>query len=195
MAIQAPPLARKDFFLLPEGEHLGFCDLIVDLGLQNTLFRGRLVVRRQLYIGWQVPGHRVQWRRRGKDFEGPARIKKIYTLSLEKGAHLRDDVERWRGVPFATAADAETFDLVSLLGMPARLIVEHEYEKGKTYARLRWVFCATPEEVNDRLPEGDLIAYDGSAAHADRLIDLPIKVQNLLAEQVQSDRQGRDSAA
>jgi hypothetical protein len=40
-----------------------------------------------------------------------------------------------------------------------------------------------------------LIAYDGSAAHADRLIDLPIKVQNLLAEQVQSDRQGRDSAA
>jgi len=183
MVIRAPSLVGRVFVPIPEGQHLGFCDLIVDLGFQNSQYCGKPVVRRQLYIGWQIPAVRTQWRKNGRDHEGPARIKRIYTLSLEKGSHLRDAVERWRGTPFGSNEEAEAFDLTSLIGAPAKLVVEHEFEHGHTYARLLWPLYVDESAVGDVTPEGTLVVYD--ADHAERLIDLPGKVQDLLAAQVQ----------
>jgi hypothetical protein len=57
MAIIAKDSGGKDFEPLPEGGHAAICDMMVDLGLQETHFGPK----HKVYLRFQVPAERVQW--------------------------------------------------------------------------------------------------------------------------------------
>lgn len=94
-----------------------------------------------------------------------------YTPSLNEKANFRKDLKRLMGRDL-TAQELEEFDTEALIGMPAKLIVQHEEGKdGKTYTTLSFIGPdkdKTPPSgkytrVKDR-PEKDGAAGGGSQA-------------------------------
>lgn len=59
-----------------------------------------------------------------------------YTLSLDKKANLRKDVERILNRPLA---DGESIDTESLIGMPVKLSVTHSEHDGDTFANIDYL--------------------------------------------------------
>jgi hypothetical protein len=75
--------------LPPAGSHTGVCYLIAEMGTQKTTFSSKPL----LMVGWELPDeHRVSDGR-------PHTISRRYTLSSDKKASLRQDIEGWLGRP------------------------------------------------------------------------------------------------
>ena len=91
----------------------GVCCDAQDLGVQETQF-GK---KHQVSLAWQLEeknskGERfVVWRR--------------FTASLDRRASLRKTLELWRTKPY-TDAELDKFDLESVLGAPAMLLLEEK---------------------------------------------------------------------
>lgn len=114
------------------GSHIGVCDIVADLGLQESEFYG---TKRKVYIRFEVPAERWKYEKDGKQLEAPGVIGVILTASMHKKATLRQRLEGWRGRAFSEA-EAEEFNLESVLGKPAMLTVQHNSSDGKTYANI-----------------------------------------------------------
>ena len=108
------------FELAPPGSHVGLCNMVVDLGKQETTdFDGKPSIKHQIYLRWELPDERST-----NDASKPLSIGKFYTLSLHEKATLRQHLDAWRGRPF-TAEELKGFDIAKLLGAPALLSVTH----------------------------------------------------------------------
>ena len=121
----------KEWVQCPEGSHVARCVTLVDLGVQATHFGDK----EQVYIGFEVYDHRVEWEKDGVQHEGPGLIGVTWTNNLYEEANLGKNLISWRGRPF-TDAEKELFDLGNLLGVPCILTVIHNESKGKTYANI-----------------------------------------------------------
>lgn len=104
------------------GTYLARCFRIVDAGTQTSELYGE---KRKLIVTWELPTERIEVE--GKDL--PRSISKFYTLSLNKKATLRKDLECWRGRAF-TPEELQGFELAKVLGTPCQLTVVHN-EGGK----------------------------------------------------------------
>lgn len=149
-----------DFTPAPEGTHFAVCDMVVDLGLQNTSFKGVDSVKHQIYARWQIPAERIEWTDGdGNKKEGPVVIGKTYTASLSEKANLRKDLQSWRGRAF-TAEELKAFDVSKLLGVGAMIsIVHNQADNGKTYANIGAI-GGLPKGTQPIVPEGGTLLYD-----------------------------------
>lgn len=138
MAIMASDTGGKDFKKVPPGCHFAICNMVVDLGIQETTFQGKSKSQHQVYIRWEVPDERVTYEKDGKEIEGPCSIGATYTLSLSEKANLRKILENWRGVPF-TDQELKGFDITTIAGKCCQVMVQHKTAGGKTYANVTGV--------------------------------------------------------
>jgi len=139
----------KDFKKVPPGCHFAICNMVVDLGVQESSFQGQAKQQHKVYLRWEVPDERVTYEKDGKDIEGPCSIGSLFTLSLHEKAKLRGVLENWRGRAF-TADELKGFDITTVAGKCCQIMVKHDTgADGKTYANVSGVM-STSREQKDR---------------------------------------------
>ncbi len=107
----------KPFVPCPDGEQLGVCCDIVDLGMSNyqgkLSHKVRLVFESEELMAPNEEGEAI-----------PFTVGQRFTVSLHKDSSLRAFLEKWRGKPFEQE-EIKKFDLESILGKCARINVSH----------------------------------------------------------------------
>ena len=136
------------FTPVPQGTHVAVCNMIVDLGMQETPFGNK----HQLYVRWELPNERLEYGEEKKD--GPMVVGKFYTASLNEKANLRHDLEAWRGRAF-TGEELAEFDVFTVLGIPCQLTVTHN-DAGK--AKVAGV-TGIPKGMDKPKAENPLVKY------------------------------------
>lgn len=167
-----------DFELAPAGVHVAVCDMVVNLGVQESQFGAK----NQHYIRWQIPAHTVE-------IDGEQKLMVIgsfYTSSLSEKANLRRDLESWRGRSF-TEAELERFDLATIIGAPCQLNVVHKKSADgtKTIAKITAIM-PLPKGTERPLINGKGILYDADYA-PDTFNDLPEWLQKKITPQAAND--------
>jgi len=169
---------EKEFKLVPAGAHTAICNMVVDVGLQQTGFGAK----HKVYFRFELPGERVEWEKDGEKHEGPMSIGNFYTVSLSQKANLRSFLESWRGKPF-TKDELAGFDLFNVLGAPCILNVVHNKNEdtGKTYANIKAIM-PLPKGVTRPKPENPILKY--SPDSAGDLEKLPEWLRDKIAKQM-----------
>ena len=134
MAIVAK--AGASFEVCPAGSYSAVCCDIVDLGLVEITYSGRVRKQHKVRVIWQVDeknsgGNRFQ-------------VSKRYTLSLHEKAALRKDLESWRGVPFSEE-QLSGWDIEAVLNIPCMVSIVQNAANGNVYANVTAIM---------RLPKG-----------------------------------------
>jgi hypothetical protein len=126
MALVATETGGADFVITPEGQYIGRCYRIVDLGTQtiNSAIFGTSE-KHQVMISWELIGQDDPRMEDGKPFSAH----QTYTVSLHEKAKLRKDLEAWRGTKFTTA-ELAGFDISTVLGAYCMIQIVHD-ETGK----------------------------------------------------------------
>lgn len=138
---------------VPQGSHLARCVSVVDMGIQETPWGPK----EKVYLGFEVPGVRVQWTKDDVEHEGPALVGGVYTLSLHPDSNLGKNLISWRGKDFSEEEKAG-FDLFNILDVACMISVTHNTKGDKTYANIAAIMgVPAGTKVPDR--ETDLLAY------------------------------------
>jgi len=175
MPLNVSDKGGKDFKPVPQGTHLAICNMVVDLGLQESPYG----TRQQLYIRWELPDERLEYEKDGVKHEGPMTIGNFYTASLSEKANLRRDLEGWRGRAF-TAEELKGFDVFNVLGVPCQVTVTHtEKGRAKVVSVSGW-----PKGVEKRKPENPLIRFSDDEGNLD---ELPDWLQEIIMAQVKKE--------
>ncbi len=125
-----------DFKPIPEGLHLAQCCGVYDLGTQRTTYNNSATWKRQVKLKFEVPSIRVEYEKGGQKQEGPAIVySRLYTLSYDKRAWLRKDLESWLGKSL-TDDQCKRLDLCRLLGRGAQLQIIHDAKNNTVYANI-----------------------------------------------------------
>lgn len=134
------PIIAKDkpsnFIPPPPGTWPAVCVDVVDLGMLEVSFGGKVKKQHKIRIVWQIAELRGD--------NKPHQASKRYTCSLHEKAALRKDLESWRGRPF-THEELEGFDLEKLLGVAALLNIIEEKKPNGVFANVASIM---------RLPKG-----------------------------------------
>lgn len=141
----------KDFKKVPPGCHFAICNMVADLGIQETTFKGDSKSQHKVYLRWEVPDERVTYEKDGREIEAPLSIGSVYTLSLSEKANLRKILENWRGKVF-TPEELRGFDITTVAGKACQIMVQHQESGGKTYANITGVMGVSREQ-KDRARE------------------------------------------
>jgi hypothetical protein len=122
----------KDYEILPEGVYAAVLADIVDLGVMDTAFGPKEKVR-------------FVWLTSEVDQEGRTmRAFQTFTKSLHEKATMTKTVKQIAKVPASGS-----FDLETLLGTQARLVIQHaEGKEGKVYANVSSILKSTGGTVN-----------------------------------------------
>ena len=150
---------------IPEGTHLGVCNMLIDLGMQySEAFEN---TARKVLIGWEIPEETIEL----EDGTHPRMISKRYTASLNESANLRHDLAAWRGRDF-TPEELAAFDLRNIIGKSCLLTVIHKESNGKTYANIQSVTALPKGMQKGELTDGSTI-FDLDADPIDAVETLP----------------------
>lgn len=135
----------------PVGTHVAVCYRVIDLGTQETAYKGETKLAHRVMLTWELSNELM-------DDGKPYSISKTYTFSMHEKAALRKDLEAWRGQPFAeTDFGPSGFNMKKLLGAPCMIGINPVLaENGKTYHKVSSVLklpkgMAKPEPVNEHL--------------------------------------------
>lgn len=155
----------SDFKRLKPGTHIGVCDIVAVVGLQETFFG----TKEQVYIRFEVPDERWKYiDKEGVDREGPGVIGNFYTASMSKKANLRKLLEGWRSKQFSEQ-EAKTFDIASILGKPCMLSVQESTSGENTYSNIASI-SPLPKGVSAPKAELPLLLYhEGDKSMFDKL--------------------------
>jgi hypothetical protein len=158
VAIMVSGKSEGGFRGLEPGIYKGRCDLIADLGTQETKFGDK----HKIYIRYTVPDQVVETSE-GEKFQ--MSIGSTFTASLSKKANLRKMLEAWRGRPF-TEEELAGFDLSKLLGVPATLVVSSYLKDGEERSSLENVLRCK-DEVGELIRKPASFGLDSSDAELD----------------------------
>ena len=167
---------EKEYKRILGGSHFAVCDMVVDVGLQETFFG----TKPQVYLRFEVPAERWEYEKDGKKMEGPGVIGNFYTASMSAKANLRKFLEGWRGKKF-TEAEASTFDIGSVLGKACLLNIQESTKGDKTYSN---IVSAAPIMKGMEPPKAELpllLYYPGKE---DQFSQLPEWIRKKIQEQV-----------
>lgn len=184
MAITASDNGGKDFKKVPPGCHFAICNMVVDLGIQESTFKGESKSQHKVYIRWEVPDERVKYEKDGREVEGPCSIGAMYTLSLSEKANLRKVLENWRGKPF-TKEELRGFDVTTVAGKCCQVMVQHS-EDGK-YANVTGVMGTSrdqKERARTAKSEVGVVVYSLDDPDPDVHERLPKWIKEKLEERV-----------
>lgn len=115
---------KSDFKPVPSGTHVARCFGVIDLGTQissNPSYKPS----HKILVSWELPMETYEVE--GKEL--PMTISKRYTLSINKKATLRKDLDSWRGRGF-TDDEAKAFPVQNIIGTPCMLSVTHTPKEG-----------------------------------------------------------------
>lgn len=139
MSLTASDKGGTDFEITPEGQYVGRCFKIIDVGTQTSTGMYGTKDQHKVMVSWELlDGPKMQDGR-------PFSVSQFYTVSLHEKAKLRADLEAWRGRKF-TGTELEGFDLGSVIGAYCMLQVVHD-ETGK-YANIQTIMSYK----GDKLP-------------------------------------------
>ena len=115
----------------PAAMHIARCIRVVDLGTTFDEFWGK--EKHECWVMWELPNemHTYTIKQENgteKEITEPFTVSKFYTLSLSEKAHLRNDLESWRGRGF-TEEELEGFEMKKILGAPSMVNVIHAPKK------------------------------------------------------------------
>ena len=129
----------------PEGTHIARCVRLIDIGTQTDEYQGKIKTRRQVIIGWELPGELM-----GEgDYAGqPFMTSAFYTMSLDERANLRRDLSNWRGRDFSEE-ELEGFDLKNILGHLCQVALT---KNAKGRMKVTGVF-ALPKMIDQNSPD------------------------------------------
>ena len=114
---------------------------------------GETKVQRKIMIGWELFGETDDGTPLKTDDGKPMSIFKQYTLSWSENANLRKDLQAWRGKPW-TDAEANRFDLKTVLGAFCMLNVIVTSKNGKTYSNVGGISPVPAMMKSAGLPNG-----------------------------------------
>lgn len=161
MPIIASATSGGNFKPCPAGVHDAVCSFVEDLGYEySEKFQKE---DRKIVIVWEVNEPMEDGR--------PFTISKRYTLSLGDKAHLRKDLEGWRGQKF-TEEQLKGFDVEVLRGKQCQLQIIHTEKNGKVYANIQTVLpkgkhSPTIQVVATEVPEWiEKLKEENAIAHA-----------------------------
>lgn len=179
MALNVRDKGGSDFKKVPTGNHVAVCNMVADVGLQQTSFGAK----HKIYIRFEIPAERTEYEKDGQKFEGPMTIGMFFTASLSKKASLRPFLEAWRGRAF-TKEELEGFDLFNVLGAACMLNVIHqpaENDPTKIYANIASI-AALPKGFQKPKAENPLLKY--SPEDQDDFKKLPEWLQEKIKKQM-----------
>lgn len=115
---------------IPTGMQHAVCGMVCDIGFQQGEYQGKPTLRHQIVVIWELDEKKKLGQFAGQPFQ----VSKFYTLSLDKKAKLRADIQSWRGTPF-TESELGGFDVERLIGANCFLnLVEDQNGKVKPHA-------------------------------------------------------------
>ena len=118
----------KEYKRVPVGLHVGVLYMLVDMGLQRTVYQGQERWRHKLYLRWETPEEK-------EDDGRPLSIGLFVGANLSPKGNLRPMLEAWRGRPF-TEEELKKFDVAAVLGKACQINVTHTTKDGKTYENI-----------------------------------------------------------
>lgn len=135
-----PAKQMTEFLAVPAGNHVAICNAVIDLGMQpgSAMYPAP---KRQVYVRFELPDERTEYKKDGETIEGPMSIGTTMTASMNEKATLRKFIESWFGKKFPNDDQAADCDLSKVLGKRCLLNVAHKEKGGKTYAN---IVTATP---------------------------------------------------
>lgn len=148
MSLTATDKGGADFALVPEGQYVGRCYRIIDLGTQtiNSPAFGTSE-KHQVMVSWELIGSEDPKMDDGRPFS----VHQTYTVSLHEKSKLRADLEAWRGKKFTTE-ELAGFDLSKVMGQYCMIQVVHD-TTGK-YANVQTIMAykgEKPPAMNDNI--------------------------------------------
>jgi len=132
MMTYLPKPNESSFVPPPAGSFPAVCYRILDLGTQQTSYKGQPRKSHKILVSWELKDEEAV-----TDDGFPMSVHQQYTWSMHEKAALRRDLESWRGKKF-TDADFGTdgFNIKKLLGVPCFLGIVHDEKEGNTYANI-----------------------------------------------------------
>lgn len=160
MSLTATDKGNAEFEMTPEGQYIGRCFKIIDMGTQTSTGQFGTKEAHKVMISFELIGPEDPRMSDGRPFS----VSQFYTVSLHEKAKLRHDLEAWRGKKF-TAEELNGFDLGTVLGAYCQLQVVHD-ETGK-YANIQTIMAyrgEKPKPVNPDvkfdIDEPDMAVFD-----------------------------------
>jgi hypothetical protein len=152
--MKLPPPGGGDFQPCPAGTHPAICIRVIDLGTQQTTYKGETKRAHKVLIAWEMPTARMSDGR-------PFIVSQRYTYSGHKKAVLRQHLESWRGKRY-TDEEIAGVDLVRLLGKPCFLTIVHDESHETVYANVVGI-SPLPKNMAVGKPENPLVCLDLAA--------------------------------
>lgn len=151
----------KTFEIVPSGNHLARCYQLIDLGTQQTEWKGKPKLQHQVLVYFEVHSEDANGKPTYTSEGKPMMISKKYTVSLSENSYLRADLRGWRGREF-TDDELKKFELKNVLGAWAMLSVIHRESNGKTYANIDAITQVSPAVKKAGLPDphNELVLFD-----------------------------------
>jgi hypothetical protein len=150
MGRHATDAGAGTFQQAPAGNHIARCIRLIDLGTQRNEYQGKVSIRNQVLVTWELCDEMMET----DDGPKPFLVSKFYTNSLNEKATLRADLESWRGMAF-TDEELKGFDLQKILGAACMVSVVHN-DKGK--AKISGV-AKMPKNVKAPEARNPLVAF------------------------------------
>lgn len=130
------PDGGGSFTPVPDGSWPAICYRVIDLGTQETTFKGETKEQRKVLLSFELKDEELMIEKDGKSL--PMTLHQRYTFSMFERAQLRKHLEAWRGKGF-TDDDFDgpnAFQMERLLGAPCLLSVVNKETNGKTYSNI-----------------------------------------------------------
>jgi hypothetical protein len=127
--------STSDFKPTPPGQYMARCYRVIDLGTQETTWKGTAKHQRKLLISWEIHGEDEDGNPLVTEDGKPLISSKRFTASITEKAALRGFLESWRGKAF-TGDELNRFDLKNMLGAWGMINITSEERDGKTYSNV-----------------------------------------------------------
>lgn len=170
------PPAGKDFEIVEAGVHKGRCIKVIDLGTQETTYKGETQNKHKIMIMFELPETEMQ---EGDNAGKPFAVALFVTLSLDKKSKLRPLLVGWRGRDF-TEEEAATFDILKLLDKPVLINVIHNEYEGSVYANISSLMPLKPDQCPPRVNE--LVSFNLSEFDQEVFDSLSEKMQDKIKQ-------------
>ncbi len=125
------------FELPPPDQYPARCYRVVDLGTQESSYKGKPKLQHKVLVSFELLGDKCMTDGR------PFSIHQRYTMSTSEKSMLRHDLEAWRGQPF-TEEEVRTFQVAKVLGKYAYVNIVHNKVGEKTYANIASIIGSWP---------------------------------------------------
>lgn len=121
----------------PAGTFPAICYRIVDLGTQDTTYKGTPKRAHKVLISWEIRDDDAVTVDSETGEKRPMSVHQQYTWSMHEKAALRKALESWRGKKFVESDfGPDGFDIRKLLGVPCYIGIVHDERDGNTYANI-----------------------------------------------------------